>query len=333
MLRSVCKFLSGLVLLTFAVGCTIQDAEMSKNQYLTIYTESVGDYDELIYKKFEKEEHIRVRVKQLKKKEILLRIRNERYNCEADLIILNDYEDLALATQKELFRPVESEILVKNIDPIYRSGQGKWFALSKSPLVIIYNRDRLAGDTIKNYYDLISPEWNGKIAFQDKDDPALNSFKRTIRLIMKDKAYPFLQGLSKQTVLPFAGDDITQIERIQRGDALLAVVKLSSLARQHKLAHKGKNKSLVVRPIFPNQRKKGCYITISGGGVYKYSANPKNAIKLLEFLSSGRAQYYYAAGRMHSPLIQGIKSDIVLESYGKFRGRFYRKVYKQLKSK
>lgn len=323
----------GVLLTGFALGlissCTVQDAELPRQQHITVYTETIGRYDSLIYKKFEKEEHIHVRVRQLDRSEILQRIKTERYNCEADLILLNDYELLSKAVKEDLFRPVKSELLLQNIDPIYRSGQRKWFALSKTPIVLVYHKDRIKRDTIKNYYDLISAKWKGKLAFQAVDDPTLHSFRRTVRLIMKERADSFLLKLSRQSVLPLMGNDIDQIERIRRGDALFALVKLSSLAKQHQLAYAGKNKTLVVQPIFPNQRKKGCYITISGGGVYKYSANPGSAIKLLEFLSSKRAQYYYAAGRMHTPLIQGIKSDVLLDSYGKYRGRFYRKRFKK----
>ena len=81
---------------------------------------------------------------------------------------------------------------------------------------------------------------------------------------------------------------------------------------------------LDVSVIFHNQRKRGCYFTISGGGVYRYAKNPMQAQKLLEFLSGKRSQYLFAEGRFEYPIMQNVDAHYLLQSYGKIRGRFYK---------
>ena len=108
-------------------------------------------------------------------------------------------------------------------------------------------------------------------------------------------------------------------------EALLGIVKLSSLAKSHSnYDTKNAKNSHKVQAIFPNQRKRGCYMSISGGGVHRYARNPQNAKKMLEFLSSKRAQYKYAEKRFEYPILRDVNPCFELENFRKFRGRFYK---------
>src|SRR3546814_5462981 len=50
----------------------------------------------------------------------------------------------------------------------------------------------------------------------------------------------------------------------------------------------------VVRPTFADEKSRGTHVNISGASVAKHAPNKENAVKLLEYLVSDKAQSLYA---------------------------------------
>lgn len=290
-----------------------------------MYTDVCTREDSLLFKKFEKEEKIKVYIYKIKTDSIFKQLKTEKYNANADLIILSEYEKMLQLAKNHFLLPIESPILWTNIDPSYRSKKGKWFALGKTPLVLVYNSDILVRDSLKNYQELIQDKWKGKIAFQSMHHPTQLSFRRSTRCLMKAAADSFLIKLNRQRGEDFFIDDLAVLESIQLKKYQLAIVKLSSLLRYNQIysstSHIEKNKLL---PFMPDQRRKGAYYTITSGGVYRFSKNSGEAKKLLEFLSSKRAQYKFSAGRYEFPILKNVALIYELKVYRKIRGRFYK---------
>ncbi|MES2590228.1 MAG: extracellular solute-binding protein [Bacteroidota bacterium] len=306
-------------------SCAIKDAEEQKRNYLTIYTDINYNQDTLLFNKFEKEEKIKVYVKYLPKDSIIKTLKREHFNSNADLLLLSNYDLLKKANRKNLLLPIKSDILDENVDPSYRSRKKTWYGLSKTPLVIIYNEKALKRDTLKSYHELLKPKWAGKISLQEKNNSTYRTFRNNLHFLLKNEADSFLLKLNKQVLLAKQGDDFTQINRINRRESLLSIVKLSSLAElQTKYDYKSPKNVRDVEVIFPNQRKRGCYLSITGAGVYRYAKNSANAIKMLEFLSSKRAQYKYAETRFDYPLLRNTEICYALSKFRKFRARFYK---------
>lgn len=309
-------------------ACHARDAKLSKYQEVTVLIEQTGENDSLLLKKFEREEKIHVNILQVPKGELIPYLKQKRYQSSVDVILFDSYQTIVEARSAGLLAKVESPKLEEQVDPVYRSRKMKWIALSKTPIVFIYNKHFLKKDTIQNYSQLISPIWQNRLAFQEKSDKTLRVFDEVIKLLLKDKAYSYLSKCYEQTAIAKEGDDFRQIKRIQNSDARLAMVQLSSLA---KFYAKNEQYKKVVLPIFPNQRKKGAYISITGAAVYRYTGDYENAKKMLEFLSSKRAQYQYAAGRYEIPILKGVPTCYEVEQFGKFRARFYHKRFKAKK--
>lgn len=302
-------------------ACTLKNAEEGKIKSVTIYTDSYVEKDNNLFQVFEKSTNINVHVYYFKNTDLIQKLKAEKYNSKADLLVLSNYESIRQIEKQKLFLEIKSEVLNKNIDKIYRSSKNNWFALSKSPLVIIYNSSFLKKDTIKTYHELLSPKWKSKICLQDPRDLSYLNFAKTIKYLLKNDADTFLLKLNNQSAIAKNGDDFVQIDRVNKLQAFLSVVKLASLAEKKFSKNK---KVLAVNSIFPNQRKKGCYITISGAGVYRYAQNPLYAQQLLEFLSSKKAQKIYAQNRFEYPVTKNATISKVLIPFGKYRGRFYK---------
>ena len=69
-----------------------------------------------------------------------------------------------------------------------------------------------------------------------------------------------------------------------------------------------RNYAKQISVYFPNQNNRGAHINISGAGVVKYSKNPDNAIKLIEYLASDEAQELYANANHEYPIREEYQS-------------------------
>jgi iron(III) transport system substrate-binding protein len=309
-----------LILLVGLQACSIHDAKPSKNQFLTIYSDYNLKIDTSLFQIFTKKEGIKVRFIKIHKDSIVRRLINEKFNSKADLLLVSNYELIKKLDKKKLLLPLESEFLENNIDKNYRSKKNTWFALTKTPIVLIYNHKVLKQDTIKNYHELLHKKWKTKISAQDKNDFTSLNFENTIRFLLKEKADTFIVNFNKQTFFK-RGNDEDQLKNINQQNGFLALTKLSSLLEFNSKSNQKGQKSKL-KFIFPNQRKKGCYISISAGGIYRYAPNAGNAKKLLEFLSSKKAQKIYAKNRFEFPVTIGTQSSD-FKTFSRFRGRFY----------
>ena len=80
-----------------------------------------------------------------------------------------------------------------------------------------------------------------------------------------------------------------------------------------------KNPELPLAIFWPNQNNSGVHVNVSGAGVTKFSKNPKSAAKLIEYLSSEKAQNLFADVNMEYPANPQVKSDAVVSSWGEFK--------------
>jgi iron(III) transport system substrate-binding protein len=316
-------FLSFL-LIGFLSACSSPDLENNTPKKIVVYTDHLGSNDSLIFNDFYKNTKIKVYVRVHSSEEILKIISEEKYDSYADLIILHGANKLISAANQNLFRSFTDDETKSNITKNYLSAHKKWIALSKTPLVIAYDKRILKEDTLSNYSDLLFPSWKNKIALQGHGNSTLAVLESSLSQMEAKILHDFKTKLTRQSTLKREGDDLTQIKRIQSGQAALAVVELSSMEKRwlekDTLAKQLKNQ---VGVIFPSQTKKGSFYNITGAGIYRYARNPGNAQKLLEYLTLKGPQYFFAAGRWEFPVNESVKANIRLEEYGKFRARFY----------
>ena len=71
--------------------------------------------------------------------------------------------------------------------------------------------------------------------------------------------------------------------------------------------------------IFTNQNDRGNHINVAGGGVVKYSKNKENAIALLEFLTTPKAQALYSSINYEYPVNPTMSLSDELASWGEYK--------------
>ena len=71
--------------------------------------------------------------------------------------------------------------------------------------------------------------------------------------------------------------------------------------------------------FWANQDTTGVHVNVSGAGVTKHASNAADATKLLEWLSSAKAQAIYGSLNKEYPANQNISYDEIVSAWGSFK--------------
>lgn len=297
----------------------VENAQPISKKIVTVYTDFIGQNDEAIFRKFKKETGISVRLRCIPKDSILPILQGEKYNSRADLLILQSADFLLEAEKKKLFQSVTSSALQQHVSTKYHSVAHHWYALGKNPLIIAYKKNVVSPDSIRYYADLARKEWQQQVMASSSAGSAFRTLSMSIQKFKNKEADTILTRIRRNTDLA-PETHAKLIERFYSSSSSLLFTDLASFTFwQQKNTRTAQQLGIIV----PNQRKKGVFFNVTGAGVYRYARHSENAIRLLEFLTSKRAQYQWNAGRNHYPINDVIEPSYALKQVGTVRGRFY----------
>jgi len=277
------------------------------NPFLDLFSQETGIKTNVVYSK----------------KGLAQRLKAEGENSPADVILTVDIGRLYVYDDLDLLAPIDSKKLKNNIPNYLRSPDNTWFGLSKRARVIVVHNEKIAEGEITRIEDLANPKWKGKICSR----PGSHVYNRGIMAsVLAALGEEEAEKWAKAMVANFAkrpqGNDRAQVKAIHEGECEIALInnyyfgklKFSEDPEQRKWAES-------VRLVFPNQAEgdRGAHVNISGGGIAKFSKNKEEAQKLLEFLTSEKAQKLYGEINFEYPANLKIEPGDELKSWGSFR--------------
>jgi len=120
----------------------------------------------------------------------------------------------------------------------------------------------------------------------------------------------WLKGMVDNMARAPMGGDTDQVKAVASGECGIAVTNTYYLARLMRSTNPA-DKAVAERVgvVFPNQQSWGTHVNVAGGAVARYSKNPNNAVKFLEYLVSPEAQNHFANGNNEWPVVKGLKLD------------------------
>ena len=305
------------ILLTLAVFVSSLFAVAEVN----VYSHRHYDTDKQLFKMFEQQTGIKVNVIKAKASQLIKRIESEGKNTPADLLITADVGRLVLANEKGLFQKVNSEVLNKSIPAKLRQKDGYWFGITKRARVIVYNKETVSPSELSTYEDLTSSKWKGKVLIRKSNNIYNQSLLASfVASEGEEFARNWAKGMVNNMARVPSGNDRDQMKAVAAGMGDLAVVNtyyVGKLLNSKKHAEVEVGKLMGV--FFPNQETRGTHINISGAGVVKHSKNKENAIKLLEFLASPKAQNLFAKANYEYPVNPNVEPSELLKSWGTFK--------------
>ncbi|WP_296237344.1 Fe(3+) ABC transporter substrate-binding protein [Psychrobacter sp. UBA5136] len=265
--------------------------------------------------KFTEETGIKVELVTDKSGPLMARLKAEGKNTPADLLMTVDAGNLWQAADQGLLQPVSSSILDANVPAKYRDPEGHWTGLSLRARTIFYDPSKVSADQLSTYADLADPKWKGKLCLRTSKSVYNQSLVASmIEHLGEEKTEQVIRGWVANLATDVFSDDTNMLKAIAAGQC---EVGLSNSYYYGRIVAKEPN--FPVKIFWANQDTTGTHVNVSGAGVTAYSDNPEDALKVIEFLSSDKAQGLYASANKEYPVKQGIDESDLLKSWGKFR--------------
>ncbi|MBS4026324.1 MAG: Fe(3+) ABC transporter substrate-binding protein [Clostridia bacterium] len=296
-----------------------------KEQVVNLFTTRHYDTDQLLFDLFSEQTGIKVNVVSAGADELIERIALEGADTVADLLITVDAGNLHKAKERGLLQPVSSSILHDNIPENLRDKDNQWVGLTKRARVIVYSPDRVNPSELSTYEDLTNPKWKGRLIVRTSgqvyNQSLLASF---IAIHGEEKAREWAKGIVANMARDPQGNDRAQATAVVAGEADVTIMNTYYLG--HMLNSANLEEQKVARNVgifFPNQNgaEAGTHINVSGIGLTKHAKNKENAIKLMEFLSSEKAQKIFADANFEFPANPAVQPNNWLKSLGEFKAQ------------
>ena len=233
-----------------------------------------------------------------------------------DVVLTVDIANLTAMSDAGLFRKINSAVIKNNVPANFRSKDDLWSALTARARVIYYSRDRVKLSELSDYEDLAESQFRGRICTRSgyhKYNIAL--FSSIISEHGVTKAKKWLKGLKKNLARKPQGNDRGQVKAIFQGQCDVSLGNTYYMGKM--LANKDQRAwAASVGIYFPNQSNRGTHMNVSGGAVTKAAKNKKEAVKLLEFLTSDLSQFMYANVNHEYPVKSGVQYSAIVASFG-----------------
>ena len=289
-------------------------------EIVNVYSARHYDTDDSIYDEFTTKTGIKVNLISASSDALIERLQREGKRSPADIFITVDAGRLFQAEQKDIFQPISSAVLSKQIPANLRHPDGLWFGLTKRARIILRSKDRTKKGEIKNYEDLAGSKWKGRVLIRSSSNVYNQSLVGSIIEAQgKSGAEAWCKGIVANLARPPQGGDRDQIKAVAAGEGDVAVANSYYFARMLSGTPEERLAASKVEVVFPNQENRGTHVNLSGIGVVKAAPNKANAIKFIEFLASDRAQEVFAKGNNEYPVAPNAQTIPVLKEFGNFK--------------
>jgi iron(III) transport system substrate-binding protein len=304
-------FLFLKILMAMLLGSSVSASE------LNIYSYRQPFLIEPLTSAFSDQTGIKVNIVHLKKG-MIERMKAEGKRSPADIVLTVDISRLSALVDAELTQSVDSPILDSNIPEKYRDPNGLWFGLTTRARIIYASKERIKNGEVGTYEQLADPKLRGKICTRS----GLNAYNLALTSAIlhhhgEEFAINWLNGLKGNLARKPQGNDRAQVKAIWAGECDISIGNTYYMGKMLEDAEQAEWANSV-RIIFPKFENGGTHVNVSGIGMAKFSPNPENALKFMEFLSSANAQEIYATANFEYPIAPGTQADKLVKSWGSF---------------
>ena len=304
-------FLYLKILMAMLLGSSVSASE------LNIYSYRQPFLIEPLTSAFSDQTGIKVNIVHLKKG-MIERMKAEGKRSPADIVLTVDISRLSALVDAELTQSVDSPILDSNITEKYRDPNGLWFGLTTRARIIYASKERIKNGEVETYEQLADPKLRGKICTRS----GLNAYNLALTSAIlhhhgEEFAINWLNGLKGNLARKPQGNDRAQVKAIWAGECDISIGNTYYMGKMLEDAEQAEWANSV-RIIFPKFENGGTHVNVSGIGMAKFSPNPENALKFMEFLSSATAQEIYATANFEYPIAPGTQADKLVKSWGSF---------------
>jgi len=265
-------------------GCGLTGTAAEGN-VVNVYSSRHYDSDRELFQLFEEQTGIRVNVLEGNSQELQERVRRERNNPQADLLIDVGVTTLYSYLEESLLAPHE----VTNINEVESGMSGeRWLALTNRARAVVYDHEVTSDIELHSYLDLASPDFAGEILVRSSTNIYnIALIAGLIQAYGEQATQTFVEGIVANMAREPQGNDRDQAIAMVDGQGTLAVMSTYYIQM---LKNSSDTTQQFVGPrlsiAFPDE----VFVDISWMGLIDNATNAENAMKLMEFLISHEAQ-------------------------------------------
>ena len=266
---------------------------------------------------FTEETGIKVNVAHLDKG-MVERLEAEGERSPADLVLTVDVSRINDIVENGLTQPVQSDVLTQNVPDIYHDPDGHWWGLTTRARIVYASKERVADGEVTTYEDLADPKWEGRICTRSGTH-AYNVALTAAYLAHHgpEETKTWLEGVKSNLARKPQGNDRAQVKAIWSGECDIAIGNTYYMGKMLN-DEEQKEWAESVRIVFPTFEGGGAHVNISGVAMTKAAPNKENALQLIEFLTSPKAQEIYAEANFEYPIAPGTEPVDLVKSWGSF---------------
>lgn len=298
----------GLLTLTFSSATTLAEE-------VVVYSARNEQLIKPLFDAYAKETGVNVKFITDKEGALLQRLKAEGANTPADILLTVDAGNLWDAAREGTLKPIQSKVLESHIPAHLRDPGNQWFGLSVRARTLFYNTQKLKASDLAGYEDLAQPKWKGKLCLRTSKKVYNQSL---VAMLIAEhgeaKAEQIVKGWIANLATDVFPDDTKMLEAIAAGQCDVGIANTYYYGRLME-----KKPGLPLAIFWANQKDEGVHINVSGAGITKHAKHEKEAIKLLEWLSSDKAQNLFADVNLEYPVNPTVKSDAVVAAWGPFK--------------
>ena len=251
-------------------------------------------------------------------KGLIERLRAESRRSPADLVFTVDISRLHGVKDAGLTQPVQNDALTNNIPAEFRDPENHWFGLTTRARIIYASKDRVAPNEVTTYEGLADSKWKDRICTRSGTHSYMLALTAAyLHHHGEAETLDWLKAVKSNLARKPQGNDRAQVKAIWAGECDIALGNTYYMGQM--LADPEQqdwaNSVSVEFPIFEDA---GTHVNVSGMALTKSAPNRDDAIRLMAFLASPKAQEIYAADNFEYPIAPGTEADPLVQSWGGF---------------
>jgi iron(III) transport system substrate-binding protein len=273
---------------------------------LTVYSGRNEEFIGKLLQRFQQDTGIRLEVRYGDSAELAATIIEEGSNSPADVLISQDAGSLGAVAEAGLFAPID-EMVWNRVDQRFRSPQRLWVGLSGRARVAAYNTEKLSEDDLPDSITAFTgPEWKGRIGFP----PTNGSFQAFVAAMIltegEDATRQFLQGLVANDPVLFE-DNSSTVRAVASGE-----IEVGFVNHYYKYEIEAEEGAIPVENHFFTGGDPGALVNTAGSGVLTSSDQKGAATRLLDYMTGGIGQTYFAEETFEYPVVAAHKPSVDL---------------------
>jgi iron(III) transport system substrate-binding protein len=209
--------------------------------------------------------------------------------------------------------------LEKAVPKAYHGPDGAWYGISMRARVVYASAERVKQDAI-TYEELSDPKWKGKICIRSGQHMYNNALFAAYHAKHGDaKTEEWLKGIKANLAQKPSGGDREVARDIAAGKCDIGLGNTYYWALMHDKEADRKPWAEATKVILPTFQGGGTHVNLSGVVLAKHAPNKANAIKLMEWLLSEKAQHLYADMNYEYPLLSEVRVNPTIAGYGQLK--------------